>query len=246
MNPPEDILLVIPTYRDGARLAEFLPGLCAGLARGPGGVRVQVVDDGSPAAEQNALRSLIDLVRGEYRFLLPLAAGTSNRGKGHAIRAGWAASPAMCWLAFVDADGAAPATEVTALLVRARNSAQPALFIAERTGRPENPVTRLWHRRLGSRVFNSWVRLCLGLRFPDTQCGLKIVPASFFAGGGWSEEGFAFDLELLLRARAARLPVIVQPISWSEQPGSSLGIRAMLALFAAVWRLRRSEKKNGA
>lgn len=234
-----DTLLVIPTYRDGARLTRFLPELCAELARGPGGVTVQVIDDGSAVGEQLWLMTEIDHARRTYPFLQPLLFGKTNRGKGHAIRTGWAAAGQVRWLAFVDADGAAPATEVAALLALARSSAQPAMFIAVRTEQPGKPVKRFWYRRLGSRLFNSWVRRRLGLDFPDTQCGLKIIPASFYNDAVWHEAGFAFDLELLLRARAVALPVITQPIIWSERSGSSLGPGGMIGLFAAVWRLHR-------
>jgi glycosyltransferase involved in cell wall biosynthesis len=239
---PRDTLLVIPTYRDSTRLAGFLPKLCAEFARGAGGVSVQVVDDGSSAGEQMWLTNEIDRLRREHPFLQPLLIHSRNRGKGHALRTGWAVSGQMRWLAFVDADGAVPVEEVVALLALARNSAQPALFIAARTDQPGKMVTRFWYRRFGSRVFNRWVRLCLGLECPDTQCGLKVFPAPFLRESGWHEDGFAFDLELLLRARAVGLPVITQPIAWNERSGSSLGPGAMLALFAAVWRLRRVEK----
>ncbi len=235
-----DTLLVIPTYRDGARLTKFLPELCAALARGPGGVLVQVVDDGSPVGEQMWLTTEIDRLRRDYPFLQPLRTEQLNHGKGHAIRAGWATAGQSRWLAFVDADGAVPASEVTAMLALARNSGQPSLFIAVRTEHSGKPVKRFWHRRLGSRSFNAWVRGCLGLDLPDTQCGLKIIPASFYHEAIWREAGFAFDLELLLRARAVGLPVIAQPISWSERAGSSLGPGAMFGLFAAAWRLRQS------
>ena len=234
-----DILLVIPTYRDGARLTKFLPQLCAELACGPGGVVVQVVDDGSPAGEQMWLTTEIDHARRVYPFLQPLLTSPRNRGKGHAIRTGWATAPSSRWLAFVDADGAVPATEVAGLLTLARKSTQPAMLVAVRTDQPGKPVKRFWHRRLGSRVFNAWVRRCLALDYPDTQCGLKIIPASFHNEAAWREDGFAFDLELLLRARAVGLPVITQPIAWNERSGSSLGPGAMLSLFAAAWRLRR-------
>lgn len=238
MTPP-DTLLVIPSYRDSLRLAAFLPSLCAELARRPDGVQVQVVEDGSPPEEQQWLATDIDRIRRQYSFLQPLQSYAVNRGKGHAIRVGWATAPTVRWLAFADADGAAPAAEVYALLQRARTSATPALFIAERSASPDKPVTRFWHRRLGSRVFNFWVRRCLGLELPDTQCGLKAVPASFFRESSWREDGFAFDLELLLRARAVGLPIIALPITWHEHPGSALGPGAMLALFVAAWRLRR-------
>jgi glycosyltransferase involved in cell wall biosynthesis len=237
MTPP-DTLLVIPTYRDGAQLMVFLPGLCAELGRGLGSVLVQVVDDGSPPSEQRWLAAELDSMRRAFPFLQPLHAYAENRGKGFAIRTGWARGQQLRWLAFVDADGSAPANEVSALIERARRTPQDALFIAVRTAAPGKPVRRFWHRRLGSWVFNQWVRFWLRLDWPDTQCGLKVIPAAFFAATAWHEDQFAFDLELLLRARAVGLPVVTQPISWSEQAGSSLGPRAMLGLFAAAWRLR--------
>lgn len=237
MSPP-DTLLVIPTYRDGAQLMVFLPGLCAELGRGSGGVLVQVVDDGSPASEQRWLTTELDSLRRAYPFLQPLHAYAENRGKGFAIRTGWARGPQFRWLGFVDADGSAPANEVAALIAHARGTPQDALFIAVRTAAPGKPVQRFWHRRFGSWVFNQWVRFWLRLDWTDTQCGLKVIPASFIAATAWREDQFAFDLELLLRARTAGLPVVAQPISWQEQAGSSLGPGAMLGLFAAAWRLR--------
>ena len=238
MTPP-DTLLVIPTCRDGARLAEFLPKLCAQIAFSSDDLMVQVVDDGSPQGEQLWLAAEIDRLRRAYAFLQPLISLSVNQGKGYAIRAGWSGHTSLRWLAFVDADGATPATEVVAFLEYSRKASRPAMIIAVRTGQPGKIVKRFWHRRLGSRVFNAWVRFWLKLDFPDTQCGLKIMPAPFFADHQWRENGFAFDLELLLRARATGLPVASLPITWSEHAGSSLGPGAMLGLFAAAWRLRR-------
>jgi hypothetical protein len=235
-----DTLLVIPSYRDGTRLVEFLPLLCAALAENAGNVRVQVVADGSPANEQRWLAAQIEALRRDYALLLPMQGYVSNHGKGYAIRAGWATAPQAAWLAFVDADGATPATEVAALIAQAQAAQQPAVFMGVRTAATNKSVTRFWHRRIGSRVFNRWVRLCLGLKFADTQCGLKIIPRAFYASCVWHEAGFAFDLELLLRARAVGLPVTAQPISWCERPGSSLSPTAMLALFAAAYRLRQN------
>lgn len=235
---PPDTLLVIPTYRDGARLVEFLPELCAALARGSGGVSVQVVDDGSPASEKLWLTAEVDRIRREFPFVEPLHGYEVNRGKGFAIRTGWTLGRERRWLAFVDADGSAPANEVTALIERARTAPTDALYIAVRTAAPGTAVQRFWYRRLGSWVFNHWVRFWLRLEWTDTQCGLKVIPATFFTRTAWREDRYAFDLELLLSARATGLPVIPQPISWHEHAGSSLGPGAMLGLFAAAWRLR--------
>ena len=237
MSQPE-ILLVIPTYRDGASLAEFLPLLCEELGRDATGAAVQVVDDGSPLAEQIWLTAEVDRLRREYSNLRPLLTHSVNRGKGRAIRTGWSSEPRAPWLAFADADGAAPATEVCALVNRARQTREPALLIAVRAKTSGKPVARFWHRKIGSWMFNVWVRYWLKFDLPDTQCGLKVIPGPFYAGIDWREDGFAFDLELLLRARASELPVISQPIAWTERAGSSLGFGSMIGLFIAVWRLR--------
>lgn len=237
MNP-SDALLVIPCYRSGEKLAGFLPGLCAALAADRDLTLVQVVDDGSPVIDQARLAGLIENLRQQYRFLQPLIAHPANAGKGRAIQTGWN-NPCAPWLAFVDADGAVPATEVVALLQRVRLSHKPAVFIGDRTKSADKYVQRFWHRRLGSRLFNAWVQFWLKLNLADTQCGLKVVPASLYFQNTWQEAGFAFDLELLLRARADQLPIFTSPIAWQEQAGSSLGPGAMAGLFLAAYRLRR-------
>ena len=235
MNRP-DSLLVIPCYRDGARLALFLPSLCAQLAEQLPGVSVQVVDDGSPVVEREQLTAFVENLRRRFDLLQPLVSCPTNRGKGHAIRTGWATAADVSWLAFVDADGAVPAKEVIALLGRARCAVHPALFIADRV--QGELAQRVWFRHLGSRVYNFWVRLWLHLDLPDTQCGLKIVPAHFYRAQVWHEEHYAFDLELLLQARAADMPVIPQAIAWTEKPDSRLGLPAVFGLFVAAIRLR--------
>jgi len=235
-----DTILVVPCFRDGERLAVYLPELCAALGRSGDVVLVRVVDDGSPAAEQAALARVVEHLQTAYPFLQPLVANPENHGKGHAIRTGWAKGPPGQWLAFVDADGAVPAAGVAAFIARARAWPQHAMHISDRTAAQTKDVHRFWHRRAGSRLFNAWVRFCLGLDLSDTQCGLKVIPVSFNDRQTWREDGFAFDLELLLRARAVGLPIASQPIAWHEKPGSTLGPKAMLGLFAAAWRLRRS------
>ena len=68
---PTGTLLVIPCYRDGERLAGFLPGLCAALEMGADDTVVQVVDDGSPLAQQQRLAGLISELRTRFTFPAP-------------------------------------------------------------------------------------------------------------------------------------------------------------------------------
>lgn len=237
-HPTAETLLVIPCYRDGIALAKFLGELCPALAACPGRVRICVVDDGSPAAAQQALAAAIEKIRPQYPDLSPLLAYPVNQGKGHAINTGWATATDERWLGFVDADGAVPANEVAALITQAQQTSARVMFVAVRDTHSGKSVQRLWHRRLGSRLFNAWMRWHLNLRLDDTQCGLKIIPASLHAQGPWLEREFALDLEILLRAQAQKLPVHTHAIAWHEKPGTALGWRNMLRLFSDVRRLR--------
>src|SRR5437762_6304484 len=111
-------LLVIPAYRESARLPQFLPGLLEHLAAttmtAVAQCQVLVVDDGSGNEEANRLREFIESTRKNFPSLLPLHALPSNRGKGAAVHAGWQRADADCeWLRFVDADGAMAPADVS-------------------------------------------------------------------------------------------------------------------------------------
>jgi len=129
-------LLVIPAYREARRLPPFLRELRSTLADFAPGVDILVVDDGSPPADWQALRSILTaelaapptaspattpgtapaspattVPTGCCRLLPPLRL-EENTCKGGAILAGWRQPGPPRWLAFVDADGAVSAREV--------------------------------------------------------------------------------------------------------------------------------------
>ncbi len=132
-------LLVIPAYREARRLPPFLRELRSTLADFAPGVDILVVDDGSPPADWQALRTVLaaelgapptpppattpaaapastptTAPAGRCRLLPPLRL-EENTCKGGAILAGWRQPGPARWLAFVDADGAVSAREVRRL-----------------------------------------------------------------------------------------------------------------------------------
>jgi len=99
-------------------------------------------------------------------------------------------------------------------------------------------------RQLGGALFRALAtRLVPGVT--DTQCGFK-----FFEGAVAREllsrstiDGFAFDLEVLLRARAAGLDVCEVPVAWSDRAGSTFhalrdGMRSMADALSLARRHR--------
>ena len=96
------------------------------------------------------------------------------------------------------------------------------------------------------RTFNRIVRLLTRLPYRDTQCGFKVMrreaAAPLFRAA--RVERFAYDVEILMLARVARLRVREIPVLWRDAPGSKVhAVRDSLAMLRDVlrvlWRERR-------
>ena len=178
---------------------------------------VIVVDDGSTdgTAERVQARNLTSV-----RVLrLP-----ANAGKGSAVRAGMLAAKGAYRL-FADADGATPIEELKRLepvLVAGADVVIGSRVLVD----PGVSVTTRSHRVAAGRLFN-WLVARMGLRgIADSQCGFKAftAPAAARLFEALSTEGFGFDVELLLRARAAGCRIVEVPVNWADQAGSKVGV----------------------
>jgi len=230
-------LLVIPCYYESERLPKFLPGLCEQLAESELPVEVLLVDDGSSKQEQKALSHFNQKLQEKYPFLRSPLLLENNLGKGGAVRAGWDLGEGLDTLAFVDADGAAPAEETVRFLDHVQQRSDSSqMYIATRESGAGRKLERKLSRKIVAWVFNRLIRLCYNIQVSDTQCGLKAVPASFFEANRDSlvQAGYAFDLELLLAAEQHGLSIETLPIDWKEIPGSSTNAKHALAFVKQI------------
>jgi len=220
-------LLVIPCFNESQRLPRFLPGLCELLEASATEAAIQLVDDGSRPEEQKALKDFGQSLMARYPFIREPLFLKRNLGKGGAIRAGWNIEEPFDYLAFVDADGAAPANE-TVRFLETLNALDdtPALLIATRESGSGRELQRTLSRKLVARAFNTLLRIFYGIRIKDTQCGLKAIPAEFFAKlrHQLRQNGYGFDLELIANAKKEGLALQTLPIDWKEIPGSKTRI----------------------
>ncbi|TDU64645.1 glycosyltransferase involved in cell wall biosynthesis [Prosthecobacter fusiformis] len=239
--------LVIPCYRESARIGGFLPELCAEMQR-LGGVDVLVVEDGSGNEEQGLMRELIIGWSERFPCLSEPLMLSDNLGKGGAVYAGWSRAGAAEWLAFVDADGACPVHEVIRLvkLAKKQETAKKALF-ASRVKMLGKKVDRLLKRHLLGRIYATLVSEMLDVPVYDSQCGLKLVPAKAFAAVAESLRihGFAFDVELMVALIDDGCAVEEVPIDWTEIPGGKVSlIRDSWRMARDVWGIR-SRRRMG-
>ncbi len=228
--------LVIPMYREASRIGSTLAALATSGLNGPD-TEVLLVDDGSDDGTAVIAKSLAV----ELGLDVTLVELGVNRGKGAAVRAGVLAARGAS-IAFADADLATDTIDIDACFRRVEEGPDPVV-VATRS-HPDSTITVAAprHRVLSGRAYNAFLRR-LGLTdSKDTQCGLK----GFTAGAGrllfapLRTQGFAFDIEVLARARQAGLSVAEIPLTWGHVEGSRVGLRSGLRSFVDAVRIRRA------
>jgi glycosyltransferase involved in cell wall biosynthesis len=242
-------LLVIPCYRDSARLRPFLESLAAGL---PAAFTILVVDDGSGAAEARSLVETVRAVRdaapaGGPQIKEPLLL-EGNRGKGAAVRAGWMSGGDFDLAAFADADGSVSAAEILRGydFLRARLDNLDGI-LASRLAALGRTVRKRWIRHVCGRIFATAVTTLSGLPYYDTQCGFKLIKAEALKPllPRLRSDRFSFDVELLLELRAAGARLREFPVDWVHQPGSKISMfRDAPPMLLDVWRASRRVRRS--
>lgn len=238
--------IVIPAYNEQARFAALLTALGRDAEReldraGLSYLEAVIVDDGST----DGTRSLLERAAADEPRINPVF-GKRNRGKGAAIRDGVAAARGD-WVLIVDVDLSTPIRDVRGLAEEARR-AGAEIAIGSRDRHGSNVIAPL-RRRLVGTLFNLAVRGATGLDYADTQSGFKLARTTV-ARELLTEQlcpGFAFDVELLLRARLAGLEVVEVPVSYTHDHGSKVRILTVAPVMARDlgrlwWRLRRPAK----
>jgi dolichyl-phosphate beta-glucosyltransferase len=241
--------LVIPAYREGLRLPPLLTALAAEALGAPSPpLEVVVVDDGSGPAERDreeeavrVAQAALERAGAPHRFRF--VAGPVNRGKGAAIRLGWAsADPASEWLGFLDADGAVSAREAWRLVRLLPELHEVDVLAGTRILMAGRSIRRSLVRHLQGRVFATLVERAFRLGFYDTQCGLKLVRASRLRPvlPRLAEDRWLLDVEVLVLLARGGARMREEPIDWADPGGSKVipGLDA-LRMAAGLRRMRR-------
>lgn len=237
-----DFWIVIPAFSEAERLPPYLRMLAAALSEAPFHSRIQVVDDGSPAADRAALEAALEYCRREFPLINPLHALPANRGKGAAVRAGWDLAPADTpHLVFLDADGSTPAAEVVRVLSCIPRSDSKRVWIGSRQRVDGRVIQRNFFRHVVGRIFAACVVALFQTRIHDTQCGFKCIPHEAYRRIRFQlhEDRFVFDVELLLALHAAGCDTAEVPIDWSHTAGGKISfLRDAPAMLLGLARIR--------
>ena len=226
--------IIIPAYNESQRLGATLDRVLAHLEARGWKAEVLVVDDGSSD-------STAELVQGYAAAHPPvrLLQNPGNQGKGYSVRHGMRQAAGELLL-FTDADLSAPIAEAGKLFARITAGADVA--IGSRWLDPALQTARQpLYRQFFGRMFNLLLRLILGLRFQDTQCGFKAFTrrAAQLIFARQRIERWGFDPELLFLAGRLGLKVEEVPVEWANDPNTKIRpLRDGLRIFSEMLRIR--------
>jgi len=231
--------VVIPAYNEASRLPSTLSEIVGYLRRHrewcP--AEVIVVDDGS-ADDTSAVIRRAAAADG---VTIACRCHASNHGKGAAVRSGFRSSRGEHVL-LSDADLATPITEIA----RLAGAAPLGVAVGSRAvDRSRIERRQPLHRDVMGRVFNVAVR-CLAIGgISDTQCGFKLFHGDLARNLAAVQriDGFAYDVELLARARRWGCDIKEISVQWSHVEASRVKpVRHSSEMFLdllriSLWRL---------
>lgn len=224
--------VVIPAYNEASRLPATLARVEEYLAGAFPEHEIILVDDGSTDATTAVAKE-----RADANPRIRVIENDVNRGKGWSVKTGILAARGE-FVLFSDADLSTPIEEVEKLLPAMKTA---SVVIGTRTApdlvRPQ-PFTRRWM----GKTFNLIMRAMIRLPFHDTQCGFKLFTreAAQAVFSRLATEGFAFDVEAILRARATGFVVAAVPVRWINSPDSRVHVVwSSLQMLRDLRRVRR-------
>lgn len=218
------IACVVPALDAAPTLADVVHGLREALPR----ATVVVVDDGSADGTDRVARAVADET---VRF-------ARNRGKGAALRAGFAiALDRGCDVVLtVDADGQHDPGHAPALL-DALDGAEVAIGARER----QAGVMPLG-RRITNRLSAAAVAHCIGQPVADAQSGFRAMRASVLADVAPRGDRYEFETEFLIMAarRGFRVTFVPIPTRYrSMVPSRFRPIRDSVRIVTTLYRFGR-------
>ncbi|MCE1178001.1 MAG: bifunctional glycosyltransferase family 2/GtrA family protein [Micrococcales bacterium] len=227
--------VVIPVYNEQETVEACVRRLHAHLVQTfPYPFQITIADNASTDTTWQVATALAATVPGVAAVHL------DQKGRGRALKQVWLDSPAPI-LAYMDVD---LSTDLDALwpLVAPLMSGHSDVSIGSRLSK-QSRVVRGAKREFISRTYNRILRVGIGARFSDAQCGFKAIRKDVAVEllPLVEDTTWFFDTELLVLAERSGLRIHEVPVDWYDDPDSRVDIVSTATDdLKGVWRVRRS------
>jgi glycosyltransferase involved in cell wall biosynthesis len=229
------VSVFLPCHNEEGNIERVTAALEAELPRVSHQYEIVIVDDGS----RDRTGAIADKLAAS-NSRLKVVHHPVNRGYGAAVISGIQACT-QPWVVLCDGDGQFEAADIGRLAARVP---EYDVVVGHRVNRAD-PLMR----RVNGHAWSILMRLLLGIRISDIDCGLKLFRRELLDGIDLQARGAMISAELManLAGRGARIcevDVHHLPRTSGEQSGASLKViaRAFRELFLLYGRLRRARR----
>ncbi len=223
--------IVIPALNEASTIERAIRECGAVFASLDSAYDIIVVDDGSTDGTVARVERLTN-----EGFPVRVIRHAHNQGKGAAVRTGVLVAEGE-WIVISDADLSVSPDQISRF-IPALDQAD-VLIGSRRVVGADIAIAQAWQRDYAGRLFNLAIRLITGLPYRDTQCGFKLFhqrTKPLFQV--LQTEGWAFDVELLVRTKVAGLRIKEIPVIWKNGKDSRVRWRDAWSILREIWKIR--------
>jgi glycosyltransferase involved in cell wall biosynthesis len=210
-----EVTLVFPAYNERENLENAVTKTARALEDITDSYEIIIAEDGSTDGTDRIAGRLSS----EYQFIRHIHRD-KRLGRGLALKNAFAESNGRI-LVYMDVDLATSIEHLSTLIESVRRDYD---FATGSRMLPESKVSRSLSRQVASKSYNSLVRLLLGSRISDHQCGFKAArrEALLEILDEVKATHWFWDTELLVRASRRGYRVKEIPVEWTHKGGTKV------------------------
>jgi len=216
-----DLSIVIPAFEENNKIARDIQATAAFLAANHFEGEVIVVDDGSNDGTSNAAKN----VEVTSNTTVKVIRYEDHRGKGYAVRTGMKETCGE-YVMFADSGCCVPYEDVLRGLELIKSQTCDIAHGSRKIRGCHIEKAQGLYRRTCSKLFHWFVVHYMKIppEFTDTQCGFKIYRGDVARHlyGECITDGFAFDIEIIMRAQKEGYRIKEFPVDWACDRDSRL------------------------